>query len=181
MDDSLSALADGCLQGDAFGQAMDRLASDPQALDTWHTYHLIGDVLRSDALAPSAAELAFCERLQARLASEQLPGPALHLPQALPSQDPLREAANATVWRWKWLSGSLFSVLVALVGFQTFTESTPQATLAAVPPVQDDVQVMMRDPQLDALLAAHQQLGGHSALQMPAGFLRNATFERPAK
>jgi sigma-E factor negative regulatory protein RseA len=37
--------------------------------------------------------------------------------------------------------------------------------------------VMIRDPQLDALLAAHRQFGGTSALQMPAGFLRNATFE----
>ena len=38
-------------------------------------------------------------------------------------------------------------------------------------------QVMIRDPQLDALLAAHRQLGGASALQMPTGFLRNTTFE----
>jgi sigma-E factor negative regulatory protein RseA len=34
---------------------------------------------------------------------------------------------------------------------------------------------------LDQLLAAHQQFGGTSALQMPAGFVRNATFERPAR
>lgn len=39
-----------------------------------------------------------------------------------------------------------------------------------------DSQIMIRDPQLDALLAAHRQFGGTSALQMPAGFLRNATF-----
>lgn len=37
--------------------------------------------------------------------------------------------------------------------------------------------VMIRDPHLDALLAAHKQFGGISALQMPTGFLRNATFE----
>lgn len=37
--------------------------------------------------------------------------------------------------------------------------------------------VMLRDPRLDELLAAHRQFGGTSALQMPAGFLRNATFE----
>ena len=40
---------------------------------------------------------------------------------------------------------------------------------------------MIRDPQLDELLAAHRQLGGASALQMPAGFLRNATFEGPTR
>jgi sigma-E factor negative regulatory protein RseA len=40
---------------------------------------------------------------------------------------------------------------------------------------------MIRDPRLDELLAAHRQLGGASALQAPAGFLRNATFEAPAR
>ena len=37
--------------------------------------------------------------------------------------------------------------------------------------------VMIRDPQLDALLAAHRRFGGASALQMPAGYVRNATFD----
>jgi sigma-E factor negative regulatory protein RseA len=41
--------------------------------------------------------------------------------------------------------------------------------------------VMMRDPRLDELLAAHRQFGGASALQNPSGFLRNATFEGPAR
>jgi sigma-E factor negative regulatory protein RseA len=36
--------------------------------------------------------------------------------------------------------------------------------------------VMLRNPQLDALIAAHNQAGGSSALQMPSGFLRSATF-----
>ena len=42
-------------------------------------------------------------------------------------------------------------------------------------------QVMIRDPRLDELLAAHKQFGSTSALQMPAGFLRNATFESPGR
>jgi len=41
-------------------------------------------------------------------------------------------------------------------------------------------RVMLRDARLDALLAAHKQFGGASALQVPAGFLRNATFESAA-
>jgi sigma-E factor negative regulatory protein RseA len=36
---------------------------------------------------------------------------------------------------------------------------------------------MIRDAELDALLAAHRQFGGTSAFQVPTGFLRNATFE----
>ncbi|MDU7587859.1 MAG: anti-anti-sigma factor, partial [Acidovorax sp.] len=45
----------------------------------------------------------------------------------------------------------------------------------------DGQQVMLRDPRLDELLAAHKQFGSTTALQMPAGFLRNATFEAPAR
>jgi len=40
---------------------------------------------------------------------------------------------------------------------------------------------MLRDPRLDELLAAHKQYGTTTSLQMPAGFLRNATFEAPAR
>lgn len=49
--------------------------------------------------------------------------------------------------------------------------ATPASPDAAAP------QIMLRDPRLDELLAAHRQLG-HSttALQMPADFLRNASF-----
>ena len=47
-------------------------------------------------------------------------------------------------------------------------------------PGYDNFQSFMATA-IDALLAAHQQLGGHSAWQMPSGFLRNATFERPAR
>lgn len=40
-------------------------------------------------------------------------------------------------------------------------------------------QVMLRDPRLDQLLEAHRQAAGGA--QMPSGFLRNATFESPAR
>lgn len=36
---------------------------------------------------------------------------------------------------------------------------------------------LIRDAQLEALLAEHRQHGGMSALQMPTGFIRNATYE----
>ena len=40
--------------------------------------------------------------------------------------------------------------------------------------------LMWRDPQLDALLAAHRQHGGMNALHVPVGFLRNATYDHSA-
>jgi sigma-E factor negative regulatory protein RseA len=36
---------------------------------------------------------------------------------------------------------------------------------------------VLRDVRLEELLAEHRQYGGMSALQMPAGFLRNATYD----
>jgi sigma-E factor negative regulatory protein RseA len=56
----------------------------------------------------------------------------------------------------------------------------PASNTALVP--NDELQAtMIRDPRLDALLAAHRQFGGTSALQMPSGFLRNATFEESSR
>ena len=52
--------------------------------------------------------------------------------------------------------------------------SGPQPVLVASPQGP-----MVRDARLEELLAAHKQMGGASALQVPAGFLRNATFETP--
>jgi sigma-E factor negative regulatory protein RseA len=40
---------------------------------------------------------------------------------------------------------------------------------------------MIRNRELDALMAAHRQSGGSSALQNPSGFLRNATFDGAAR
>ena len=55
------------------------------------------------------------------------------------------------------------------------------APVVAVADAEGGAQVMLRDPRLDELLAAHKQFGSTTALQMPAGFLRNATFETPSR
>jgi sigma-E factor negative regulatory protein RseA len=47
--------------------------------------------------------------------------------------------------------------------------------------VVTDQGVVLRDPQLEELMAAHRQYGSMSALQMPAGFLRNATYDTPQR
>ena len=55
-------------------------------------------------------------------------------------------------------------------------QSAPPAMPAAV--VVNTAQgPVLRDPRLEQLLAEHRQYGGMSALQMPAGFLRDATHQ----
>ena len=184
----ISALVDGRLPADEWAQAMDAMAEDPQAVQTWHAYQLIGDVMRSDALAPTARELDFCGRLASRLAME--PSRIAIAPAAAQSVLPVVTSANDASVRWKWLAGMSFSALMAIVvagGWKVAeqgsadmarADSPSAAVVAQQVATGSEPAVMVRDPELDALMAAHQQLGGHSAFQMPSGFLRNATFTR---
>lgn len=62
------------------------------------------------------------------------------------------------------------------VAAQGYAAAPPSAASVAAP------SVMLRDPRLDELLAAHRQMGGTSALQKPAGFLRNAAHhDQPSR
>lgn len=197
----LSALMDGGLQGDDCAQALGILLSEPQSVHTWHAYHVVGDVLRSAELAPTSDDFAFWEKLERQLA--QQPKRPRTVDEGLGSlaQDGGRGAvfntsihgANAPVFRWKLVAGLACTALVGVVGLNLWGQMAPsgaaQVAVAPVPSVavpqvvvaDSSVGVMLRDPELDALMAAHQQLGGHSALQVPAGFLRNATYEGPAR
>lgn len=184
-----SALADGELEGAEFTQALLALESSPEAQSRWHSYHLVGDVMRAGAgAAVSAHDAEFVARLRLRLHQEE----GRPQPEARLGLDVVPSSANDSVWRWKLVAGLSSLAVVAVLGWQLAVPS-PQAVQMAVSgptPVQPQTSVaqanaeppvMIRDPRLDQLITAHQQLGGTSALQMPAGFLRNATFERPSR
>lgn len=198
--EQLSALADGELQGDEWRDAVS-YACGEKGQAAWGLYHLVGDVLRSSDLA-QPVDPAFMARLRSQLAQEGLPQrpvvPAIGTV-AVPGVD---LAANASNFRWKMVAGFASLAAVAAIGWTSLTalqegEQVPGRQLASAPermeapvapaaPVvavadSDGQQVMIRDPRLDELLAAHKQFGSTSALQMPAGFLRNATFESPSR
>ncbi len=180
----ISALADGQLQGETFARGVELAASNPQARQAWERYHLIGDVLRSGTLAVGSLPPDFAERLLRRLQQEQQLAPVLigSLPVAVQSGAP---AANDGSFRWKVIAGVASVAAVAVLGWSLAGgmpgKTDPGAQLAATGGATvlapDERGVMIRDPHLDELLAAHRQLGGASALQMPAGFVRNATFD----
>jgi len=182
----ISALADGQLRGEAFARGVEAAALDPAALEAWHTYHLIGDVLRSGELTAGTMPTAFLGRLQLRLQQEQKLAAVGQLP--VP-EVPVRrqEAANDSSFRWKLVAGFASLAAMAAIGWTVAgglaakPEQGQLATGAGEKTILAGTErgPMIRDPQLDEFLAAHRQLGGASALQMPAGFLRNATFEGP--
>lgn len=189
----ISALADGQLQGEAFARAVQTTCADRSMLATWHAYHLIGDVLRSGEASRAEPPQTFLAKLSARLAEEPCPQPDKAAVVAVQPGWSSAVAANDASMRWKLLAGVASVAAVAAVGWSvvaTGSGGSPSAQpqLAAAPQQQaapvlarSEAGVMIRDPRLDELLAAHRQFGGASALQMPAGFVRNATFEGPAR
>jgi len=106
------------------------------------------------------------------------------------------EAANDRVFRWKAVAGLASAAAIAVTAWTVVSSPSPvtggaqlaQAGSSAAPatvrtlvtaPAGGGVPgTVLRDPQLDQLMAAHRQYGGSPS---PAGFLRNATFEVPGR
>lgn len=203
----LSALADGQLSGNALTQALE-FSSQDEGRETWQLYQLVGDVLRSPELARPVDNGDFLARLRTQLAQEAAPvaqatasSPTAPAQPVLTQFTPPPQAANDSVFRWKMVAGlASLAAVVTLVwsavgglggppaGAQMAAVSAPvtasvsvQAPAVSLADNQAPQQVMIRDPRLDELLAAHKQFGGTSALQLPAGFLRNANFEAPKR
>jgi len=195
----VSALMDGELHGAEFARAMDHLEDSASARAAWDTYHLVGEVLRRGKFAAQPHDAAFLERLRAELSS------------TAPAADALRrERASATItvvpttsandhW-WRRVAGLAVVTAVSVFAWQAALWVAPGSSFDSAPTLAQQpapsllasssapldspdggAPVMLRDPQLDALLAAHRQHGGMTALQMPAGFLRNATFNEASR
>lgn len=195
----VSALVDGELTTEEFASAVDSATGTREGLASWQAYHLVGDALRGCASPAALDGSGFVARLRARMDEQEvrLPLPQRVAPQApAPVADAARAGANDPVMRWKMLAGFATLAAVATAGWhvasldarqgamaqvptrpQTLVAARPAAEPQAAAHVTAAAPVMLRDARLDELLAAHKQFGGTSALQMPAGFLRNATFD----
>jgi sigma-E factor negative regulatory protein RseA len=160
----LSALMDGDAQ--ALSAACAAWRNDADARAQWHAYHLIGDVLRSEELAQSAAaDARFLSAMRVRLAAE----PVVLAPAAA--------AAGFVV-----VAGVLVVTRGVLPGDgaapQIAAAPAPVVRAAAVEPVLAD-SALIRDARLDRYLSAHKQYGGSSALGLPGGVLQRATTLAP--
>jgi sigma-E factor negative regulatory protein RseA len=112
-------------------------------------------------------------------------------------------AANDSIFRWKMLAmaasvSAVMAVSWSVLGTASADRAAQTGTelVLATPPAPSEGAVvaepggantsvivntgqgpLIRDARLEALLAEHRQYGGMSALQKPAGFLRNATYD----
>ena len=182
----LSALADG--DSSALSRACALWREDAQARATWHAYHLIGDVLRSEDLAVSPArDAAFLAVLRKRLADE----PTVLAPEPA-----------AVRRRHRWLAPTAVAAgFMAVAGVLVVTRlSTPAdgpllAGVAATPAPGPALSLtsnanslvqrpaypghLIRDATLDAYLRAHRQALGGVPAAVPGGMPRSVETLAP--
>ncbi len=187
----LSALADGETDAAEFNRGLAAWSgADPRLRQCWHTYHLIGDVLRSEDLASAHEhDKRFLQRLRARL-DEQ---PAVLAPQPLPQVSAARR-------RRPWLVPT--AVAAGVLGLATVLVSSlvpsddgapsprlavapapaapvaaaagaaPAAVAAAAAPPAEAVPpggAVVRNAQLDRYLRAHRDYATALPGSLPGG------------
>lgn len=201
--EQISTLVDGQLTGHDLDLALDQLADD-EARESWRVYHLIGDVMRSPDLAVGYGKHAdFMGRLRMRLAAEsRAPQASVHAAEEK-RPDLRRPAANDQVFRWKLVAGLTSMAAVGVLGWGLLTgpgmplrggvqlaSNTPVSLTTGANSRGTAVETgldtaggatILRDPELDQLLAAHRQVAGDAAFGQMAGFLHNTTFERSTR
>jgi Meckel syndrome type 1 protein len=154
MNEAISALMDGELEGGAADDALELLRRNGEAASTWRLYHLMSDAMHGQRQVLSAR---FVERVAARLATE----PAVLSPGALPGRTPMQRYA---------LAAAASLAAVALVGWLAFApQPRPQPPVAqAQPPA---ITVSLPDAANDYLLA-HQGFSPRMSLLGIAPYVR---------
>lgn len=188
----LSALVDGELRGEELQQAL-ACAESAEGCASWELYHLVGDVLRSPDLAHHSHN-DLLSGLRTQLAKEpllqlepsQLQQVAAGMEQKQTPVVALRDpAANGSVFRWKITASFATVAAVAALGWNLMGSpgggqgaqlASAEAAVTAPVVVATENGEVLRDPRLDKLLAQQQQYASRASLQVPADFLRNASF-----
>ena len=179
----LSSLMDSDLAPDQLPRVVASWQQDADQRATWHCYHLIGDVLRSEALAgPATRDAAMLLALRARLADEPVPLAPRALAQALPDAVvPMLGAERQARRGW---AGRLTAPVALAAGFvvaagllAVFNSGGPpladggqMASNALAPDgasqrqvVNTDAGALVRNAGLDRYLEAHRKLGNSVA------------------
>lgn len=176
---ALSSLMDSELAPAELSPVVGAWQQDADSRATWHCYHLIGDVMRSDELArPARRDAAMLQALRARLADEPVPLAPRALADAVPGLPvPLSAGAGqrgaAAGRRFGRLRGPAAAVAAGFVvvagvlvvlrqaappaadGAQLAQSSAPQARAV----VNTEAGALVRNAGLDRYLEAHRKLG----------------------
>lgn len=203
--ETLSSLMDGELPVEAARSSCSQWRADAQARDAWHTYHLIGDVLRSEDLASTPVrDEAFLRSLRSRLAAEPVPmaplpstvaatarADARGVASAVPSTPAVGQRRAARRFAPVALAASVV-VVAGVVGVmrvsspggagaetaQVASTLGASGTLIGGAAVDGAMPVtMLRDARLDRYMAAHRKLANGIAVPDRAGYQVQAVYE----
>ena len=160
MNEELSALVDGELDGDKFDAHLATLKNSEEARAAWDTCHLIGDVLRGH----HAPEIF--SRVSARLAQE---------PTLLAPMGPVRNSRTMAAWAMSLAAGA---AAVALVVWTVLpgVRGDPQIAQKAPTPEMPSAATPAATQVADYLLA-HQRYSSTSAMQGMAPYVRTVADE----
>lgn len=122
--ETLSALFDGELQGDAARFAMKRLGHDPQWRQAFGNWQLLGDALRGQA--SSVAPSDFAARVAVSVSAE----PVRVAASLAASAAVVARPAVAFATRRKWLGGAALAASVAMVAMFVTRPFSPDASTA---------------------------------------------------
>lgn len=179
MSQSLSALVDGHATADDAAAIGALWRSDASVRERWHSYHLIGDVLRSEELAQRPdhdAEFLSC--LRQRLVHEPV-----HLPAPVSAVHTTRRLS------WPMASAAAVAGFLVVAGAMLVSRTTPDAALLATNPATTTAGAtlasatvapvvapinhrLVRDAQLDRYLAAHRRVSAAASVGLPGAVVR---------
>lgn len=183
MDARISAFADGSLDAAQHEQLLLAL-EQPEALQTWETYHCIGDVLRSPDTAVDFSA-GFSLKMAALLAAEPTHSSAAVVAGPTPSvtaAGPWQAAAMLRRFsvRGAGIAAAVVLTLVAIPKLSHLPHGGDGLASVAAPAGSGGAAginaagEVLRNPQIDEYLLAHQRYS--PSVYNTAQFARSATF-----
>lgn len=167
----ISALMDGELNESQMTQNLARLKEDPDLLDSWDTFHLIGDVLRGERVLSGVSRQSVSEKL----ASE----PTVLAPRRRAPKKMMTYALSA--------AASLSAV--AVVGWLAFFNNplAPPSEIATAPPnppplatPSPQLASVPSDGTMNEYLIAHQEYSPSTTIQGLAPYIRTVSGAQAA-
>jgi sigma-E factor negative regulatory protein RseA len=166
----LSALLDGELSSESLDALLAQWPLDPALADDWDALHVVSLGLKGqEAVVSAVSTAAFLSTLRPGLQS------SVH---QRGGADSVAKADRELPW-WHRYGAAVSVVGAVLLGWRLVLPlAEPSLAVAQLEPVElaPPVVSSTSDTQLDALLAAHQQLGGSHTLQPSSGFFRQAVY-----
>ena len=163
--EKLSALVDGELDAPAAAQACAHWREAGEMRAAWHTYQLIGDVLRSEDLAADPAHDAkFLGAFRTRLAAEPVVLAPHIEPRSMPASSspgsgysgsgPTDATQGSRLRRWAWMAPSAVAAgFVAVAGVMMLSRAPtiPQVAAPAVATLAPQARVPGAAPRLASI------------------------------